>query len=97
LKQKDEVYTKIIANPPFSKNQDIDHLKEMYECLARGGRLVCITSESWVNGSQKKQVDFKNWLDEIKAEVIDIEKGSFKESGTTVGGKIVIVNKALSN
>jgi hypothetical protein len=25
----------------------------------------------------------------------NIEKGSFKESGTTVGGKIVIVNKAL--
>lgn len=95
LKHNGEVYTKIIANPPFTKNQDIDHLKEMYECLARGGRLVCITSESWVNGSQKKQVDFKNWLDEIKAEVLDIEKGSFKESGTTVGAKIVIINKAL--
>jgi hypothetical protein len=72
-----------------------DHLKEMYECLARGGRLVCITSESWVNGSQKKQVEFKNWLDEIEAEVIDIEKGAFKESGTAVGGKIVIINKEL--
>jgi hypothetical protein len=95
LKHNGEVYTKIIANPPFTKNQDIDHLKEMYECLARGGRLVCITSESWVNGSQKKQVDFKDWLDEVEAEVLDIEKGSFKESGTTVGGKIVIVNKAL--
>lgn len=95
LKHNGEVYTKIIANPPFTKNQDIDHLKEMYECLSRGGRLVCITSESWVNGSQKKQVDFKDWLDEVEAEVLDIEKGSFKESGTTVGGKIVIVNKAL--
>ena len=55
--------------------------------------MVCITSESWVNGSQKKQVDFKNWLDEIEAEVIDIEKGAFKESGTAVGGRIVIINK----
>lgn len=95
LKHNGKTYTKIIANPPFSKNQDIDHLRKMYECLSRGGRLVCITSESWVFGSQKKQVGFKNWLNEIEAEVIDIEKGRFKESGTTVGGKIVIINKSL--
>jgi 16S rRNA G1207 methylase RsmC len=95
FKHNGKTYSKIIANPPFTKNQDIDHLKEMYECLSRGGRLVCITSESWVNGSQKKQVEFKNWLDEIEAEVIDIEKSSFKESGTMVGGKIVVINKSL--
>lgn len=95
FKHNGKTYSKIIANPPFTKNQDIDHLKEMYECLSRGGRLVCITSESWENGSQKKQVDFRHWLYKVKAEVIDIEKGSFKESGTMVGGKIVIINKSL--
>ena len=96
LKNKGKTYSKIIANPPFTKNQDIDHLKEMYNCLSRGGKLVCITSESWVNGSQKKQVDFKNWLEKEKAEIIDIEKGSFKESGTAVGGKIVVLEKPLT-
>jgi hypothetical protein len=95
FKHNGKTYSKIIANPPFTKNQDIDHLKEMYECLSRGGRLVCITSESWVNGNQKKQVEFKKWLNEVESEVIDIEKGSFKESGTMVGGKIVIINKSL--
>jgi 16S rRNA G1207 methylase RsmC len=93
LKHTGKIYTKIIANPPFTKNQDIDHLKEMYNCLAAGGRLVCITSLSWVNGEQKKQVDFRNWLKEVDAEVIDSEKGTFKESGTMVGGKIIVVNK----
>jgi hypothetical protein len=88
---KGKKYTKIIANPPFTKNQDIDHLKEMYNCLTPGGILVCITSNSWYTGNQKKQVEFKNWLDEIEANIIDIEKGSFKESGTMVGGKIVII------
>jgi hypothetical protein len=88
-------YSKIIANPPFTKNQDIDHVYHMYKCLAVGGRLVSIVSESWAIGSQKKQVDFKNWLDEVEAEVIDIEKGSFKESDTMVGGKIVIINKPI--
>ena len=93
LKHNGKTYSKIIANPPFTKNQDIIHLKEMYKCLSRGGRLVCITSESWINGSQKKQIEFKNWLYDIEAEVIDIEKGTFKESGTMIGGKIIIINK----
>lgn len=95
FKHNGKTYSKIIANPPFTKNQDIEHLKEMYECLSRGGRLVCITSESWVNGSQKKQVDFKEWLKKVKAEILDIEKGTFKESGTMVGGKIIVINKSL--
>ena len=95
LKHNGKIYTKIIGNPPFNKGQDIIHLKAMYEYLARGGRLVCITSESWVDGSQKKQIDFKNWLDEVNADIIDIEKGSFKESGTMVGGKIIVINKDL--
>lgn len=88
-------YSKIIANPPFTKNADIDHLKAMYQCLNDGGRLVCITSESWANGSQKKQIEFREWLQKVDAEIEDIEKGSFKESGTMVGGKIVIINKIL--
>jgi len=95
FKNNGKTYSKIIANPPFTKNQDIDHLKEMFELLGRGGRLVCITSDSWERGSQKKQVAFKEWLDELDAEIIDIEKGAFKESGTMVGGKIVVVNKPL--
>jgi hypothetical protein len=93
LSDSKKEYTKIIANPPFTKNQDIDHLMRMYDSLSKGGRLVCITSESWANGSQKKQVQFKDWLYNVGAEVLDIDKGSFKESGTMVGGKIIIINK----
>jgi hypothetical protein len=93
LKHNGKTYSKIIANPPFTKNQDIDHLKQMYKYLSHFGRLVCITSESWVNGSQKKQIEFREWLYEVGAEIVDIGKGSFKESGTMVGGKIIVINK----
>jgi hypothetical protein len=89
------IYSKIIANPPFSNNQDIDHLYKMYSCLADSGRLVCITSESWVKGTQKKQVEFRNWLVNVGATVIEIEKGAFKESGTLVGGRIIVIQKSL--
>lgn len=93
LEHNKKTYSKIIANPPFTKNQDIIHLVEMYNCLSIGGRLVCITSESWVSGNQKKQFEFRKWLTDISAEVIDIESGTFKESGTMVGGRIIIINK----
>lgn len=86
-------YSIIIANPPFTKNQDIDHLKEMYNCLQSRGRVVCITSESWVNGSQKKQVEFRDWLKANNAHIYNIEKGAFKSSGTMVGGKIIVMDK----
>lgn len=88
-----EAFTKIIANPPFQNNQDISHVRHMYSLLKPKGRLVSIMSESWVTGNQKKQVEFRQWLKDADAEVIDIPKGTFKQSGTMVGGKIVIINK----
>ena len=93
LNNNGKTYDKIIANPPFTKNADITHLKAMYDILADNGVLVCITSNSWVNGTQKKQVAFKEWLEGLNSEIINIEKGSFKESGTMVGGKIVVIRK----
>jgi len=83
----------IIANPPFSGNQDIDHVRQMYKRLAVGGRMVSIMSESWVSGLQKKQAQFRDWLFEVGAEIHDIDKGAFKSSGTMVGGKIVVIDK----
>jgi len=93
LNHTNKKYTKIIANPPFTNNQDIQHLRLMYDYLLEGGRLVCITSESWLSGNQKKQIEFREWLSSVGSIILDIEKGEFKESGTLVGGKIIIINK----
>lgn len=38
--------TKIIANPPFSKSQDVKHILHMARNLTVGGRLVSIASAS---------------------------------------------------
>lgn len=83
----------IIANPPFSKNQDIDHIRKMYECLKPNGRLVSIASGTYENRTQKKQKAFYDWLMEVGAITENIERGSFKESGTSVGGVIIIIDK----
>lgn len=90
---KGKLYDKIIANPPFSNNQDIDHCLEMYKCLAKGGCLVSILSKSWVNGSQKKQREFSKWLEEVNATFYGIDKGTFKDSGTMVAATIAVIYK----
>lgn len=57
-------YTKIIANPPFAKNQDIQHVRKMYNHLESDGKLVSIMSTSWIQSTNKEAKQFKEWLDD---------------------------------
>ena len=86
-------FDQIIANPPFSKNQDIDHIRKMYECLKEGGRMASIASKHWQISSNKKETDFREWLNDVGAEIIDVEAGEFKESGTNIATCIIAINK----
>lgn len=86
-----EKFDKIIANPPFSKNQDIDHIRKMYDLLKPGGRIVTIASKHWQQSNNKKETEFRNWL--LGTEIIEIEKGAFKESGTEIAACIIIIDK----
>lgn len=86
-------FDRIIANPPFAKNQDIDHILKMYEVLKPGGRLVSMAGKHWQISSNKKEKAFRDWLCEVDAEIIEIEAGEFKESGTTVATVIIVINK----
>ena len=95
LEYKGGKFDRIIANPPFSKNQDIDHVMKMYSDLKPNGRLVSITSKHWKLSKNKKETEFREWLDKLEADVIEIEEGSFKENGTTVGGYILVIDKKL--
>lgn len=56
-------YDVIIANPPFTKNQDVVHVNKMYTHLKSGGRLVSLMSTSWLH-RQTGQIntDFRKFL-----------------------------------
>lgn len=95
LKSDSKEYSKIIANPPFSKNQDITHVYKMFDKLNRGGKIVTIMSKHWQNSTNKKETEFRNWLEELEAEVIEIKAGEFKESGTSIATVIVLIDKPL--
>lgn len=86
-------YTKIIANPPFAKNQDIDHLMMMYDLLQEGGTLAAITSKHWEFSDEKKCKEFRNWLNEVCGIKYEIEGGAFQESGTTIKTLAVVIKK----
>lgn len=83
----------IIANPPFSRNQDIDHILHMWTFLKPGAVLSAIASTSWMSGSQKKQTQFAAFLREQGAKVDEIAPGTFSESGTDVATTHIVLRK----
>lgn len=85
-------FNKIIANPPFSKHQDITHIKHMFSLLDLNGSLVSLSGTSWKHNSDKKSVDFRNWLKTKDHQVIDISAGEFSSSGTQIATCIILIN-----
>ncbi len=89
----DSKYDCIIANPPFAKNQDIDHIEQMYSLLNKGGVLVSIASTHWQTSGNSKETKFREWIKKVNAKVIQIPAGAFKKSGTIVATTMIIINK----
>ena len=84
-----KTFDKIVANPPFSKSQDVKHILHMYELLNEWWRLVSVASSS---------IKTREWklYDELRAlnpEFIELPEWSFKESGTMVNTVIVRIKK----
>lgn len=85
---------RIVMNPPFSKQQDIDHVYKAYECLNPGGVLVSVMSTSHTFRTNKKSELFREFLDQTGAEVEMLPEGIFKESGTMIKTCVVKIRKA---
>ena len=89
-----ESFDYIVANPPFTKNQDIMHIKKMYECLKPGGSLVSMASPGFTFKTDKQSREFKEWFEgEVYGWTEKVERGAFKESGTMVETVIVVIDK----
>lgn len=86
-------YTKIIANPPFSGNQDVRHVRMMYDMLEPGGTLASITSAHWEFAEEKTCRDFRKWLEDVGGAKYEIESGAFRESGTGVRTLAIVIER----
>ncbi len=84
-------YNKIFANPPFSKNQDIRHVRRMYDLLLPGGTVASVMGCHWKHAGERECVEFRQWLGDVGAQVYDIDEGSFMESGTGIAATAVVI------
>lgn len=85
---------RIVMNPPFCKQQDIDHVYKAYDCLNPGGILVSVMSTSHTYRTNKKSMLFREFLEQTGAEVEILPEGTFKESGTLIKTCVVKIRKA---
>ncbi len=88
------IYDKVIMNPPFTKQQDIDHVLVAFKILKPGGILVSIMSEGTFFRTNKKASEFRDFLTENNADITAMDPGAFKQSGTMVRTRIVKIKKS---
>ncbi len=89
-----EVYDRVIMNPPFANQADIDHVMQAFDThLAPKGRLVAIMGRSVMFRSNKKAVDFRKFVTDNGGVFEEIEAGAFKESGTMVATVLLTMDK----
>lgn len=86
-------YDRIIANPPFNKNQDIKHIRRMYDCLNETGRMVSLCSCHFQFASDKDSVAFRGWLDDVHATISTLPSKSFHNSGTDIDVAMIVIYK----
>lgn len=83
-------YDVIVANPPFTKQQDIDHVNRMLDIAKR--RVVSIMSSSILFRTNKKTLDFMDRIKGLGSSIEELPEKTFAESGTNVRICIVCID-----
>lgn len=86
----------VAMNPPFTRNQDIKHVRHAFDCLRPGGTLAAIVSEHGFLGQERECAEWREWLAANDAEIEVIPAGAFKESGTSIPTRMIVVRKAAA-
>lgn len=90
-------YDRILMNPPFSKNQDVEHVRHAYRLLKPGGRVIAIMSTHSSFSEDAPSRDFRAWTEKNGAEVEKLPAGTFNQAGllntTGVNAQLVTISK----
>lgn len=89
-----EPFDRVLMNPPFSKRQDIKHVRHAYKFLGPGGVLVAIMSSGVQFRDDKLATEFRAWVAANDGEIWRNPPGSFEESGTSVNTCMVRVRRS---
>ena len=91
----DPVFDAVIANPPFSRQQDISHCSHMLDMLKPNGILVSVMSAGVKFRDNRKTNEFRVKLENqcTSYEIESLPDNSFKESGTAVNTVLLVAKK----
>ncbi len=87
------LYDRILMNPPFSKGRDVEHVHHAFSLLKPGGRLVAIVSEHPFFADDWPSQVFRAFFDEFGGASIDLDADTFRQSGTSVKTRLVVIDK----
>lgn len=85
-----EIFDRIVMNPPFENQADIDHVLHAFEFLKPEGRLVAIMSTSWTFRDNAKSVEFREFVGN-NGTWEQNEEGAFKSAFRPTGVATVTV------
>lgn len=87
-------FDRVVMNPPFSNQQDIDHVTHALKFIDEKGILVSVMSPAIKFRTNRKTNEFNALLKTFRShEIIDLPENSFNESGTTIKTVILKVRK----
>lgn len=87
------LYDRIVMNPPFDRERDIDHVMHALKFLKEGGCLVAVMSAGTEFRETRKSRAFRRLMEEMRADWRDLPPRSFAEVGTNCNTLIVRVWK----
>lgn len=95
------LFDTIHMNPPFERiagvgAQDVAHVMKAFKLLAPGGRLAAIMGEGAFFRNYQQEKDFRQWLNDKGAIVVKLPEGAFKNSGTGVRTRMVVLDQSAA-
>lgn len=103
------LYDLIVANPPFSKGQDMLHIMQMSKHLKPGGRIVSLMrdiklDDRRIRDANPKELTYQGRIHKQFIEFLDdygfystekVPAGVFSESGTSIATQIFVIDRPL--
>lgn len=84
-------FDRVVMNPPFAKDADLDHIRHAWQFVKPGGRLVALTSPGWTFSERGKRGKFSTWLRELDGEHERLPDAEFGR--TTIQVVRVVIEK----
>lgn len=80
----DPGFDRVVMNPPFARQADIDHVLHAAKFLRPSGRLISVMSGGVEFRADRKATDFRSFVTEHAGSITRLPDTSFKDSGTLV-------------